>query len=81
MDLRKATVRELFPSLISTISITEELSTCNSCGISTVAVIFLPLYWSLLSLKKNPAIAHDRAKLTEELVVIIQPVVQSRKLI
>ena len=81
MALRKATVRELFPSLISTISITEELSTCNSCGISTVAVIFLLLYWSLLSLKKNPAIAHDRTKLTEELVVIIQPVVQSRKLI
>ena len=47
MALRKATVRALFPSLISiwtTILITDELSTSNSGGIATVAAIFLPLH-------------------------------------
>ena len=71
MALRKATVGALFPSLIwiwTTISITDKLSTRNSRGISTVAAIFL-----------FESIAHDRTKITEKLVVSIQPVVQSQK--
>ena len=77
MALRRATVQALFPSLSwiwTTILITEELSTSNSCG----TAIFLPLYLSLLSLINSQlllTIAHPTIKI----VVSVQPVVQSRK--
>ena len=77
--LRKASVRALSNLNQDNDFNNWRVNQLSSCGIARVAAIFLPLYQSSTKSYKQPTITYDRKKLTEKLVIGIQPVVQSWK--